>query len=48
VKSIDDILRDEGKNVTAYFAVVDGVRGTRDGPWRLDGRSEPLLVKERQ
>jgi len=46
--SIDSILRNEGRNVTAYFVGVDSVTGKRDGPWRLDGRSEPLLLSQRQ
>jgi len=46
--SIDSILRKEGRNVTAYFVVVDGVTGMRGGPWRLDGRSEPLLLFEHE
>jgi hypothetical protein len=46
--SIDSILRNEGRNVTAYFVGVDSVTGTRDGPWRLDGRSEPRLLSEHQ
>jgi len=43
-EEIDAKIREHGSRVVAYFALVDDTDGSKQGPWRIDGKSAPSLV----
>ena len=46
--TIDFIHKYLGKvrNVVGYYALCDDKTGEKDGPWRIDGKMEPILLQE--